>query len=103
MSGDDHGRQIASPKPFTEAIENGEESDPRSEAPSINIASDSEETSTASRTVQEFKSPEAAAEFEARVGATPTSQPVGNVTSCGWEETSDSVPDDLPSVHVSHE
>ena len=103
MSGDDHGYQGASRESFTKAIENGDEVDSDDGMPNINVTSDSEKTSTASRTIQEATSPDATVEPEARGNDRFIGRPTEDVVSRNREDTSDSIPDDLPSAHVSHQ
>ena len=101
MSGDDHGRQRASQDYITETIETGDEAIPQPITSGLDVLSDSEETSIASRTVQEPNFPQTAGGSDAHAGQARVGQSSRNVTSRNWEDTSDSVPDDLPSVQVS--
>ena len=103
MSGDDHGHQRVSQIHVTEATETADKAIPQLVTPGNDVTSDFVESSIPSHTVREPSSPEIAGGSNAHLGEGNADQPAKYVTGRNWEDTSDSVPDDLPSVQVSFE
>ena len=103
ISGDDDedGQQEVIQEHSTEAIHNEDSGHWKDETSDINLRSDSEDVSTISSTVRGTESAEVRTTPEARRNESLVGQPARQAMSRDWEDASDSVPDDLPSVNVS--
>ena len=101
MSGDDHQRPKSSQESHAEPFEDDRQNGLQHQFPGFNVTSNSDEASTASGTVQGEVSPKTTTIPGARANGSAASQSLRQGISGHWDDTSDSVPDDLPSVHVS--
>ena len=101
MSGDDDGQKEAIQENSTEPDSNDKNGDWGGEISGINIESESEEASAVSSIVRETEPIEVKTKQVARPNDSPVGQSARQAISRDWEDASDSVPDDLPSVNVS--
>lgn len=103
MSGDDEddGQQEVSQEHLTKAIDNDDNGSRQGGTSDIDVGSGSEDESTASSTVRETEVAGLRAKPKTRRNESPLGQSARQAISRDWEDASDSVPDDLPSVNVS--
>lgn len=102
MSGDDDdGQQEVSQEHLTEAIDNGDNGVRQGGTSDIDVGSGSEDESTIQSTVRETEVAGLRTKSKTRRNESPVGQPARQAIGREWEDASDSVPDDLPSVNVS--